>query len=1054
MRRLLVLIVLAIGLASPSPAQAAFGYLTKWGSSGTLDGQFQSPLGLATDNSGNVYVADCMRNVVQKFDANGVFSLKWGSTGSGANQFSCARDVAVDGSNVYVLDYGNKAVKRFSVSGVPLSQFTYAGFIQPQGIAADGNGHLFVADSGSGTDTTDQHVFRFATDGTYQATIGSAGNAADQYRQPVTVATDASGFLYVGDIMKDRVMKYDATSGALQTTWGSSGSGDGQFMEPSGVAVDGTSVYVTDRQNNRFQKFSNTGAFLGKWGTAGTGDLQFQLPTELATGPSSTVYIADANNDRIVKYGEGATPAPIVTTGEATGVTWVVGTLHGTVDPQGTATSYSFEYGPTTSYGAQTATTSAGAGTGAIDATGSMVGLMADRDYHYRIVAVQAGSIAAVGEDRTFHTWPDPGSAPGCAPRYGRTIGVVGVCADQLSYDAGRWTASGNVVLNTGVAVSGPVVMNDGLQQITSTGSVTVTVQRGPPVEIGSGQLTIATGGVSDPVSGRSGLGVLSIGNPLRIVLANVSFLPLVTNYLDTTDGGGVIVTARPSFDFLSIYAGSTLPTGSFSIGINRTAAKPFNFLGGSVRWDPIKLSPLWELGFNIGYAEGPPSQLSLMGKFKAPFLPADTGAELSGTFMGGSLDALGIKITTPGVPLGTTGIIMDTFGGSLKGLSGGPNNPIVISVLVGGGWTRTGAPDPFNWVLHIKDVTLTINTAGSGSLSGELDVADGEGRLVKGTASLTLQLAPSFLASGTFDGTFNALLVSASLGFTAAMNTSHFTAQGSVSGTILGSEVTSAAGVLSDKGIGATAHLCVWYWWFGWHRACSDIGAGLTWSKVSSFPPEVDWIGSNVGQYVTLTARSAGAGHAAAATRSFTVKQRDPFLYVEARGSDARDFELVSPLGIHYGPATKRRDMHSQTIGDATAIVVNGPAPGTWRLKSSATTKTRFRLRTIPALGKVRTQAIRPATTKTRPLSAKVKRISLSWRRSGRLPSDTRLSLYVATSPKAPGRLLSSRLRTTGRTTVRVTRLAKGANYLYLVPRSKGVQFGLVRFPKPVWKR
>ena len=57
----------------------------------------------------------------------------------------------------------------------------------------------------------------------------------------------------------------------------------------------------------------------------------------------------------------------------------------------------------------------------------------------------------------------------------------------------------------------------------------------------------------------------------------------------------------------------------------------------------------------------------------------------------------------------------MDTFGGSLKGLSGGANNPLIISALVGGGWTTTGAPEPFNWILHIQDVTPTFNTAGSG---------------------------------------------------------------------------------------------------------------------------------------------------------------------------------------------------------------------------------------------------------------------------------------------------------------------------------------------------
>ena len=124
----------------------------------------------------------------------------------------------------------------------------------------------------------------------------------------------------------------------------------------------------------------------------------------------------------------------------------------------------------------------------------------------------------------------------------------------------------------------------------------------------------------------------------------------------------------------------------------------------------------------------------------------------------------------------------------------------------MGGGWTTTGAPEPFNWILHIKDVTPTFNTAGSGSPSDELDVVDGEGRLVKGTASLTLQISPTFLGSGSFTGAFNAVAVSANLGFSAALNTRQFTAQGNVSGTMLGVQIGSGSGVLSDKGIGLGA--------------------------------------------------------------------------------------------------------------------------------------------------------------------------------------------------------------------------------------------------------
>jgi hypothetical protein len=59
-------LVMALAMAQASPAFAAFGFLTTWGSSGTTNGNFQAAFGVATDASGNVYVADCQVNRVQK----------------------------------------------------------------------------------------------------------------------------------------------------------------------------------------------------------------------------------------------------------------------------------------------------------------------------------------------------------------------------------------------------------------------------------------------------------------------------------------------------------------------------------------------------------------------------------------------------------------------------------------------------------------------------------------------------------------------------------------------------------------------------------------------------------------------------------------------------------------------------------------------------------------------------------------------------------------------------------------------------------------------------
>ena len=97
--------------------------------------------------------------------------------------------------------------------------------------------------------------------------------------------------------------------GGFLLKWGSSGSGNGQFNSPHGVSVDSEgSVYVTDRGNNRVQKFTNTGGFLTKFGSACTTqpcpkDGQFNGPDGIGVGPGSgssgKVYVTDVGNNRV-----------------------------------------------------------------------------------------------------------------------------------------------------------------------------------------------------------------------------------------------------------------------------------------------------------------------------------------------------------------------------------------------------------------------------------------------------------------------------------------------------------------------------------------------------------------------------------------------------------------------------------------------------------------------------------------------------------------------------------------------------------------------------------
>jgi tripartite motif-containing protein 71 len=92
-------------------------FITKWGSDGSENGQFNSPAGIAIDSSGNVYVADSGNNRIQKFTSDGTFITAWGSEGKGNGQFDSPAGIAIDSSNnVYVADFFNKRIQVFAPS--------------------------------------------------------------------------------------------------------------------------------------------------------------------------------------------------------------------------------------------------------------------------------------------------------------------------------------------------------------------------------------------------------------------------------------------------------------------------------------------------------------------------------------------------------------------------------------------------------------------------------------------------------------------------------------------------------------------------------------------------------------------------------------------------------------------------------------------------------------------------------------------------------------------------------------------------------------------------
>ncbi len=152
-------------------------------------------------------------------------------------------------------------------------------------------------------------------------------------------------------------------------------------------------------------------------GTAGAGLTAVNVAASLAGLTPATTYHfrIEATNASGTNFGADATfattAAPVVVTGAASAVTSTTATLAGTVDPSGLATTYVFQYGPTTTYANQTAAVPIAAGTAVVPVTGAISGLTPGATYHYRLSATNSSG-TSTGADATFAT---PGPAVGAS---------------------------------------------------------------------------------------------------------------------------------------------------------------------------------------------------------------------------------------------------------------------------------------------------------------------------------------------------------------------------------------------------------------------------------------------------------------------------------------------------------------------------------------------------------------------------------------------------------------------------------------------------------------
>ncbi len=268
-----------------------------FGRTGLGSGEILQAADVYVDTAGFIWIADALASRIHKFDSRGVFITSFGTAGSAPGRLNQPWSVVVDDDGfIYVADTWNHRIQKFSPDfefiiawGVPGTDpgSDSSQLYGPRDLVIAGDGTIWVADTGN------KRLVNFSLNGELLGSYGQDGAGLGDFSEPVGLAVDLSGRLYVADTWNGRVQSFipgAASADVFEAGWTSRQAMDKPYLA---VLADGR-ILASDPAKGILLLFDPDGTALGFWEPVSGG-----LPLGVAALPDGGFVFSDGRRNEV-----------------------------------------------------------------------------------------------------------------------------------------------------------------------------------------------------------------------------------------------------------------------------------------------------------------------------------------------------------------------------------------------------------------------------------------------------------------------------------------------------------------------------------------------------------------------------------------------------------------------------------------------------------------------------------------------------------------------------------------------------------------------------------